>query len=447
MKALTQVILALGLLLEAPAPAAAQAPAATQALPPAERRQLVATTIRLLNERYVFPDVAKQLARKVRSRQRVYEALPDGYALAKQLTADLYAVAHDKHLGVGYHPEGVPADQVWLDKPSAEQQASQLAAMRQGMQRENFGILDLSVLRYNIGYLNFKYLAAPEVAGDSYVAALNYLAHTDALILDLRQCGGATSEYAIPLLCSYFFAGPTHLNDLYWRAGNRTQQSWTYTQVPGTRYLNQPIYVLIGPDTFSGAEELAYDLQTQHRATLIGQTTGGGANPGGTFRLTEHFEAFIPVGRAINPLTHTNWEGTGVGPDTAVAPLRALHTAQVLALRHVAATPTTAPDWRGVLRGQLREWAQHPPQLAKQRFSLPGQPQARQVGVAGSFNNWSATATPLVRQGNAWVAEVEVEPGPLHYKFVVDGRWLTDPTNPRTEGAGEHQNSVLNVRL
>ncbi len=418
-------------------------PAQAQTLSAAERQQMLQAASQQLSTRYALPEVATRLAQQVRTHQHRYAAIQDGPALASQLTADLYAIAHDKHLNIGYHPEGVPADQVWTAQPTAEQRAGQLAAMREGMKRENFGILDLSVLQYNIGYLNLKYLADPEVAGDSYVAALNYLAHTDALILDLRQCGGAASQYAIPLLCSYFFAEPTHLNDWRWREGNRTQQSWTYTQVPGRRYLDQPIFVLIGPSTFSGAEELAYDLQTQKRATLIGQPTGGGANPGGTFRLSEHFAMFLPVGQAINPITHTNWEGTGVQPDTAVSAVRALHTVQVLALRRLTAASSTPPDWRGVLQRQLQTWAQHPPQVVRQRFVLQGEPQARQVSVAGTFNGWSATASPLVRQGNAWVAEVEVEPGQLEYKFVVDGRWMLDPANPRTDGTDDHLNSVL----
>ena len=100
-----------------------------------------------------------------------------------------------------------------------------------------------------------------------------------------------------------------------------------------------------------------------------------------------------------------------------------------------------------MLHGQLRTWAQQPPQLARQRFTLSGQPQAQQVAVAGTFNGWSTQATPLVRQGDAWVAEIEVEPGPLAYKFVVDGRWLLDPANPRTEGEGLHTNSVRDAKL
>jgi hypothetical protein len=417
-----------------------------QTIPLAERRQLLEKAQQLLREQYFQPEVATKLAQRLRENRRAYEAIADGPTLTKRITTDLYAVAHDKHLRVFYYPNGVTDDQVWNRYPTAEQKASQLADMRAGMPRENFGILDLSVLKYNIGYLNLQYLADPEVAGESYVAALNYLAHTDALVLDLRQCRGAMSQYAIPLLCSYFFAEPTHLNSWHWRENNRLQQSWTTTQVPGRRYLGKPIYVLIGPATFSGAEELAYDLQAQKRATLVGQPTGGGANPGGSFRISEHMTLFIPAGQVVNPITHTNWEGVGVQPDTVVSAARTLHVAQVLALRQVAATPTTAPDWRGVLQGQLQEWAQHPPQLHKLRFTLAGEPNATQVSVAGSFNNWSVAATPLIRQGNAWIGEIEAAPGPLSYKFVVDGRWLSDPANPRTDGPGSEANSVVEVK-
>ena len=91
--------------------------------------------------------------------------------------------------------------------------------------------------------------------------------------------------------------------------------------------------------TFSGGEECAYDFQTQKRATLIGETTGGGSNPGGTFPLSHDFVAFIPTGRAINPITHTNWEHVGVKPDIAVPAADAQKTAHAAILRaRIAAT-------------------------------------------------------------------------------------------------------------
>ena len=136
---------------------------------------------------------------------------------------------------------------------------------------------------------------------------------------------------------------PVHLNDLYWRTPKTTsgeiQQFWT-TIVPAPPYIDKPIYVLTSADTFSGGEEFAYDLQTQKRATLVGETTGGGANPGRVVRLTEHFGAFIPNGRAINPITKTNWEGVGVTPDIPTKADAALVTAYVALLRD----PKLFPD-------------------------------------------------------------------------------------------------------
>lgn len=416
-----------------------------QPLTPAERTQTINATLTLLNERYVFPEVARRMEAHVRSRQRTYDTVTDGRLLARQLTDDLRAICHDKHLTINYFPEGVPGDQLWQKTPSAAELNAQKAAMQTGLLRENFGILGLSVLRGNLGYISFKYLAPPEMAGESYVAALNYLGQTDALIIDLRQCGGALSEHTIPLLCSYFFAEPTHLNSFYWRDGNQLLQSWTYAQVAGRRYVDKPIYILTSRQTFSGAEELAYDLKNLKRATIVGDTTGGGANPGGTLRINDRFAAFVPVGRAINPITQTNWEGVGVIPDTVVSANRALYVAQLLAFRTIQNKPDIAPDWRAALTGIMGELARTQPRYVTHSFVLNGHANARDVRVAGSFNDWSVQANRLVRRGNAWVADVEVPPGKVSYKFIVDDQWITDPANARTEGDGQHINSVLEI--
>lgn len=420
-------------------------PLSAQMITPAERQTTIEATLKLLNDTYVFPEVAQRMESHVRSRIRTYDAITDGHALARQLTDDLRAISHDRHLSVGYHPDGVPAEQVWHQEPTPGEAEAQKTALRKGLRHENFGILDVSVLKGNLGYLNFKYLAPPEFAGESYVAALNYLAQTDALIIDLRQCGGAISEHAIPLLCSYFFAEPTHLNDFYWREGNRTIQSWTYAQVAGRRYGNKPIYILTSRQTFSGAEELAYDLKNLKRATIVGDTTGGGANPGGTKCINEHFAMFVPAGRAINPITHTNWEGVGVVPDTAVSANRALYVAQLMAFRRLSAQPDIDPDWRGALLGIVAELMNQPPRYVAHTFKLKGFADAKEVWVAGSFNGWAQQANRLVRRDDAWVGEAELEPGRTTYKFVVDGQWLIDPANARTEGKGQYQNSVLEV--
>ena len=323
----------------------------------------------------------------VQGRLSTYQAITDGHALARQLTTDRRTVSRDQHLNVSYFDTGVPDEHLWKKDPTPAEREGQRIAMRKGLLHENFGILDVSVLRGNLGYLNVKYLAPPEFAGESYSAALTYLAQTDALIIDLRQCGGAMSGHASPLLCSYFFDQLTHLTDIYWRDGNRTIQSWTYAQVPGRRYGNKPIYILTSRQTFSGAEELAYDLKNRNRAVLVGDTTGGGANPGGTLRINDHFAAFVPVGRAINPVTHTNWEG--VVPDTAVAPNHALYVAQCMAFRQLSNDTSLDPDWRNALTGILGELERNPPRYVRQTFALRGYDGAKDVWVAGSFNNWA----------------------------------------------------------
>jgi C-terminal processing protease CtpA/Prc len=137
----------------------------------------------------------------------------------------------------------------------------------------------------------------------------------------------------VKLLCSYLFDKPTLINTILFRQGDKTQTVEYKTGNPkGKRYTN-PIYVIVSHRTGSGAEEFAYDLQTQKRATILGENTWGGANPGGNVRLNDHFMAFIPVGMARNPITKTNWEGTGVTPDIKCDPKESLKLAQIMAIK------------------------------------------------------------------------------------------------------------------
>src|SRR5215203_3714037 len=147
---------------------------------------------------------------------------------------------------------------------------------------------------------------------------------------------------------------PVHLNDLYWREGNRTEEFWTKKEVAGKRYLNKDVYVLTSKRTFSGAEEFTYNLKNLKRATIVGETTGGGAHPGGGFRISEHFGMFVPTGRAISPITKTNWEGTGVTPDISVAADQAFLVARVMALKK-ALTTLTNPNLKAAGEAEVQK--------------------------------------------------------------------------------------------
>ena len=308
------------------APAVPSAPLDARA-----RGEVIEHLIDEMNRRYVFPDVAQRVASALRGDgAKAFDGVTDGREFAERLTRSLQDVTHDKHVRVRYSAAPVPVrQQAHDDRPTQ----AELAAWREQEAKRNFGVERVERLPGNIGYVELRGFAPAPVAGPALAAAMTLVAHADALIIDVRRNGGGDPE-TVALVCSYLFDHRTHLNDLQWREGGRTEQFWTQEWVPGERYgETKPVYVLTSSHTFSGAEEFSYNLRTRERATLVGETTGGGANPGDLRRLSEHFEVFVPTGRAVNPITKTNWEGVGVEPHVKTPAARALPTAEALALR------------------------------------------------------------------------------------------------------------------
>ncbi|HEX6599707.1 MAG TPA: S41 family peptidase, partial [Gemmatimonadaceae bacterium] len=205
-----------------------------------------------------------------------------------------------------------------------------IARQRARMDDVNCGFQKAEVLDGNVGYLKFDFFADPDICGPTASAAMNFLAGTRALIIDLRENSGG-SPPMVALVASYLLPPHTHINDLWTRSTDSTEQFFTRDSVAGRHYdAAKPVYVLTSHGTFSGGEEFTYDLKTQKRATIIGETTGGGAHPVRGRRIDDHFMIGVPFARAINPITHTNWEGTGVEPDVKVPAGQALAKAQEL---------------------------------------------------------------------------------------------------------------------
>ncbi len=355
MPKLSAVCIAALMMMQSPASMAQSAPVASQApIDPASRAQLIDTLIRELNANYVFPETAKKIEVALRERQQRgdYDRAVDAQGLATLLTTDLQAISRDLHLRVRFSDTPAPPRPAGPRTLTAEDEARFHARAKES----NYGLGKVEKLPGNIGYLETHGFGPAKFVGVGFSAAMTQLADSDALIIDMRGNGGGSPD-SIAYLSSYLFDKRTHLNDLYWREGNRTDEFWTTEDVPGKKYGQQkPVYVLTGPGTFSGAEEFSYNLQQLRRATLVGEQTKGGANPGGTIQLGPLFSVFVPRGRAINPITKTNWEGTGVTPDVKVAAADALISAQKMALEKLAADERD-PQKARLLRARLAELA------------------------------------------------------------------------------------------
>lgn len=295
----------------------------------AVRSQIIESLIKDLNETYVFPETAKKMEADIRNRvkNKEYDKITSAKEFSQKLTEDLQAISRDKHLRVSYSRQAIPVRQQ-RSEPTAEEREN----YRRSLQLNNYGFVKVETLRGNIGYIDFRGFTDPELGAETVAAAMNFVANTDALIFDVRQNGGGQPGM-VALISSYLFGDkPVHLNSLYWRRGDQTEEFWTKPTVSGKKYGNKDVYILTSNYTFSAAEEFSYNLKNLKRAIIVGETTGGGAHPGGMSRLGDHFGAFIPAGRAISPITKTNWEGAGVEPDVKVSKELALKTAYLMAL-------------------------------------------------------------------------------------------------------------------
>ncbi|MBD1584436.1 S41 family peptidase [Pseudoalteromonas sp. S16_S37] len=292
---------------------------------PEIQRHTIAELSTLLEQHYVFEDVAKQTTAKLKAEFEAgnFAQYHDAEAFANALTEWLQTQAKDRHLRVRVNPS---SENVIGAKARFEDDL--LKPLNRGASSQ--GVLEVSMLEGDIGYLQLNSFRGLEDTKAYLDAAMTVLSSAQAIIIDLRKNGGG-SPFTVQYLCSYFFDEKLLLNSLYYREGNETRDFYVLDEVSGKKLTDIPLYVLTSKRTYSAAEEFSYNMRTRERATLIGETTGGAANPGGMFPINETFRIFIATGTAINPVTKTNWETVGVEPHVKVAPEQALDKAITLA--------------------------------------------------------------------------------------------------------------------
>ncbi|HUU29892.1 MAG TPA: S41 family peptidase [archaeon] len=297
------------------------------------KQEAIRIVVGFLNDNYVFPDSGEIIGAELLKRYKDgrYASKMTAEKFARMIDSELEEISRDKHLALFLDPamnRGLREEQDEDNYPDED--------MLEEERRNNYGFKQAVILEGNVGYLDLRIFFEPKSAAPSAVAAMGFLANCDALIIDLRNNGGGWGEM-VAFLSSYFFSADSliQLSSVYSRPDNKTYQSWTAPYVPGKRLITTPVYILVSKSTFSAAEEFCYNLKHLGRATLVGETTRGGAHPISYKPVGEKFVLMIPEMTSINPVTGSNWEGVGVEPHIKTSSDKALEVAHLMALEEL----------------------------------------------------------------------------------------------------------------
>ncbi len=298
-----------------------------------ERNKQISEIADKINEYYIFEDVANQLSKKLKSEidLKTFDNFTDA-EFAKSLSSYLTKNGNDLHFNVLYRPG--------KEEEKAVNEKELLKKYDAINKQWNYGFDKVMRLDGNIGYI--EYTGFPEgnkSAQQILVATMNFVSNTNALIIDLRNNRGGDGKM-VRLFLSYFFNERIKLSEIYTRYNNKTEEKYTYKKVNGKKYLDKPVYLLVNNNTISAAEALAYNLQQNKIAKVIGDKTYGAANPVKVFFIGKKYQLFIPISVEKNAVTKTNWEHTGINVDEKVNSEKALIKAQIIALENLLKSNT-----------------------------------------------------------------------------------------------------------
>ena len=278
-----------------------------------------------INKHYIFPQKGIQISKYLKEQYNkgVYGGIKDPNKLAYQFIGDVRKVHYDSHFNIIYQQPSEPKPEQNLNERE-EQMKNEMAFEK----ASNFNFKKLEILPGNIGYMQFNgFTGNIEGAKPTLTAAMTFLKNSKAIIIDLRYNGGGSPEM-VNQVESYFFKERVHMVDMVNTFSKDTMSLYTDPTSTDGLSLSMPIYILTSKNTFSGAEDFSYAMQTLKRATVVGETTGGRAHAAIPFSIGQGFTARIPFARPINPITLKDWEGVGVIPDISVAASGALAKAQ-----------------------------------------------------------------------------------------------------------------------
>lgn len=347
--------------------------------PADDRRAAVERIADLIDKNYVYADKAAAIAAEMRgwTEDPAILRAPDRLAFASLLTERL--TMHDSHFNVRWSD---PADR----GATASGPPRNFEQMMAQMRRDNYGFDAVERLDGNIGYLRMSFFApfdqeAKETPAARRVAeaAMAFIQGTEAVIIDLRQNGGGAPGMVHLIFSHFLGAEPLLINKFYNRQTDQTIEFYSFDEIANERRPTVPLYVLISGRTGSAAEEFAYDVQTHGRGLIVGERSGGAANPGQLFDAGDGFSVFVSTGAAVNPVTGVNWEGVGVKPDVEAPADMAFSVAYDLALAGVLDEEGAHPALR-----REAQWTRDRLKAERASVQLPSR-EAR--GYAGKYGD------------------------------------------------------------
>jgi len=303
-----------------------------------EKKALIDSLKKRLEQYYVFPDKGKEMGQYLAKRwsSNSYDAISDYNVFLDTLFTDITKVHHDPHMRMGIDPDYVKSIKEEKTRPLPTKE--KLEAERALYRKYNYGFSRVEVLPGNIGYMALTEFAKLNEESKTVVAsAFEFIAYTDAVIIDLRNNNGTYPQMVQEVL-SYFFDKPVHTGSTFDRQLGKTVDNYSLAKVKGKKIPNKKLYILISQNTFSAPESFAYTMKNLKRGVVVGEVTAGAAHGTKGFIVNDKVVIAIPYMRGIDPVTKTDWEGVGVQPDVAVKADKALAKAQQIIMENALAT-------------------------------------------------------------------------------------------------------------
>jgi hypothetical protein len=322
------------LILVAPFLLSAQGPNPDKLMSQKEIKMLIDSISLNLKKYYIYPDKAALIEKTLKENHKngAYKKLKTPMDVANTLHTDIRKAHYDGHMRLMYFPDfekklvTVLPDS--LQKKEAEKELQEVRS-------RNFYFVKTEILPADIAYIRWDgFVGQTQEAKPTFESAFQFVCNAKALIIDMRYNGGGSPE-TVNAMLNYFFDKRLPMNHII---GHMHDTNKHYTDPALTSFkLKMPVYILTCKNTFSGAEDFTYAMKVAKRATIVGDTTGGGAHPTGPCTLGQGFVLNIPDARSWHELTNTNWEGTGIYPDIYADEDQALIKAKMLIYKDMLA--------------------------------------------------------------------------------------------------------------